>query len=212
MADLEYRSHQGGCKMCARQFTFLHRTGRYPTTCSDECRKAAVKEKFGARPKLVCAIDGCGKVAREGQQPICPMHYHRRYRTGSLDKNSPALRWINKSDGYYVVISASHPLAGKGGIVREHRAILYDALGPGPHPCHWCGTSLPWPRICVDHLNGVRSDNRPDNLVVACNGCNGSRGKLLAFIAKARPERLADIRGMMDEAISLAQPSLLAMI
>ena len=84
----------------------------------------------------------------------------------------------------YVMLSGQygHPLAGPGkrGEVLEHRKVLYDLIGPGPHPCHWCGRSLEWGGvrgINVDHLNDVKDDNRPENLVPSCLNCNGRRGK-----------------------------------
>ena len=109
---------------------------------------------------------------------------------------------MNKSDGYYVSIYADHPLAGKNGVVREHRVVAYDKYGDGPHPCHWCGTVLQWVDICVDHLNNIKSDNSPSNLVVSCNGCNGSRARVLSFVARLLPERRADLQSMIDEVIA----------
>ena len=76
---------------------------------------------------------------------------------------------------YLTVRIPGHPLAQKDGRLRVHRAILWEKIGPGPHPCHWCGNVLEWDRIVTDHVNGVTWDNRPDNLVPACNGCNLGR-------------------------------------
>ena len=82
-----------------------------------------------------------------------------------------------------------HPLGlHTGGQIPEHRKILYDVIGPGPHPCHWdskfqCGKlELEWiesraNRIWVDHLNEIRDDNRVENLVVSCLRCNWGRAR-----------------------------------
>ena len=80
-----------------------------------------------------------------------------------------------------------HPLAHRGA-VREHRKVLYDAVGPGPHECHWnetygCGRiSLEWgglqgDSLCVDHLDHDRTNNAPENLVPSCIACNLRRGR-----------------------------------
>jgi hypothetical protein len=78
--------------------------------------------------------------------------------------------------------SPDHPLANSQGKVLLYRHVLYERLGPGAHPCHWCGTEVTWVQrrghgsftgdLIVDHLNGDMLDNRPENLVAACNECN----------------------------------------
>jgi len=80
-------------------------------------------------------------------------------------------------DGYMRVFAPGHPLASSSRPqVLLHRKVLYDAIGPGPHPCHWCGVHLTWsPALTVDHVNGDRLDNTLPNLVVACRPCNSSR-------------------------------------
>jgi hypothetical protein len=60
---------------------------------------------------------------------------------------------------------------------------LYDKLGPGTHPCHWCGTMLEWmvgvgPRsgaIMADHLDHDCANDSADNLVASCTQCNSHR-------------------------------------
>jgi hypothetical protein len=79
---------------------------------------------------------------------------------------------------YIYLYRPGHPIADKNGRVQEHRMVLYDAIGPGPHCCHWCGRpSLTWggrAGVAVDHLNRDPSDNRVENLVVSCQRCNTS--------------------------------------
>lgn len=72
-----------------------------------------------------------------------------------------------------------HPLARSGGLLGEHRKVLYDAIGAGPHPCHWCGKSLEWGGlggIVADHVDNDKLNNDPSNLVPSCNPCNTGRG------------------------------------
>jgi hypothetical protein len=86
--------------------------------------------------------------------------------------------------GGYVEIFLDHEhiLCRKDGWVLEHRALLFDAIGPEPQPCYWCGFVLPWRNhadwkqaLVVDHLNERRTDNDIRNLVPACWYCNANR-------------------------------------
>lgn len=103
-------------------------------------------------------------------------------------------------DGYRVIYRRAHPLANRQGTVPEHRAVLYDAIGPGDHPCHWCKRILVWKagptaRINADHLDGRKLNNAPANLVPACLDCNtrrGSNAQALAGLA-AEVAALSDL-------------------
>lgn len=92
---------------------------------------------------------------------------------------SPAIGFSIDLDGYKVLTGVKHPLSQRGRL-GEHRMVLYDKIGPGPHKCHWCGKELEWGGILgivADHLNEDRSDNRPENLAPSCHSCNANRGK-----------------------------------
>lgn len=117
------------------------------------------------------------------------MHYSRLRRTGdagsaSRIRGARGAGHINEY-GYRVLCAPDHPLAGVQGKVLEHRAVLFDAIGPGPHPCHWCERLLPWSGgagvgINVDHLDEVRLNNELSNLVVSCLDCNTKRSRSAA--------------------------------
>jgi hypothetical protein len=90
--------------------------------------------------------------------------------------------------GNYVMAKApEHPLAGKNGWLALHRAVLFDFLGPGTHPCYWCKRSLEWhkpgggpvalPPIHVDHLDDNPFNNQVWNLAASCEPCNRGRSR-----------------------------------
>lgn len=84
-----------------------------------------------------------------------------------------------------------HPLASEGEaqMAYQHRYVLYEKIGPGAHPCHWCGKMVEWggkPRLVTDHLNENRHDNDPDNLVPACVRCNSKRAKYPKFMTHCK--------------------------
>jgi 5-methylcytosine-specific restriction endonuclease McrA len=69
-----------------------------------------------------------------------------------------------------------HPLADKRGRLLIHRLTLFNVIGPGVHPCHWCGTPVEWgTTLQTDHVNWDRRDNSPENLVPSCGPCNSRR-------------------------------------
>lgn len=81
-------------------------------------------------------------------------------------------------------IPASHPLArGAAGSVGEHRVVLFEKIGPGSHPCAWCGTPVAWfpktgeKRLETDHVDNDGLNNDPANLEPSCSACNGRRGR-----------------------------------
>lgn len=81
-----------------------------------------------------------------------------------------------KSSRYPYSVIPGHPLAHADGRVRIHRAVLYDAIGPGAHPCHWCGDLLTWKEnLVVDHIDADTWNNDPSNLVPSCSSCNSRR-------------------------------------
>lgn len=80
------------------------------------------------------------------------------------------------SNGYVMTRDRSHPIAPSSGAIYEHRAVLFDVIGLGPHRCNWCHAPINWGAgLEVDHLDHVRDNNTPSNLVASCHGCNVRR-------------------------------------
>ncbi len=80
------------------------------------------------------------------------------------------------------IAANGHPLATKGTQIYEHRAVLYEKIGHGSHPCHWCGLVVDWTNeglvagaLVVDHLDNNPLNNATDNLVPSCAKCNAGR-------------------------------------
>lgn len=125
-----------------------------------------------------CSVKGCEKkYAKNG---YCSLHFLRMKRTGTTD--DPPVPILD-TKRYIQRKIPNHPIATKNGRVLLHRAALYDKIGPGEHPCHWCGEIVSWEKsypkhpdaLIVDHLDHDRHNYSPENLVPACNPCNSQR-------------------------------------
>jgi hypothetical protein len=65
------------------------------------------------------------------------------------------LLWIRDKDGYILIRKPDHPYAMASGYVREHRLVMEDEIGRYLRPGE-----------VVHHINGIRDDNRIENLVL----------------------------------------------
>jgi hypothetical protein len=147
--------------------------------------RANVGRKRG-QGRAICSVGECDRIVKG--RHLCEMHYMRAYRHGG-DVHAGEGRYgagYEMTDGYILIGAVGHPLARAKGAVKVHRKVLYDAIGPGPHPCHWCGKPVDWTygvtsdALVVDHLDDRRSNNDLDNLVPSCNTCNSSRSRKVA--------------------------------
>jgi hypothetical protein len=89
-------------------------------------------------------------------------------------------RRVGTPSRYRMVYAPGHPLAPRSPYVPEHRLLMWNQLGPGSHPCHYCGRSLAWrpgegvggDALVIDHLDRDPSNNKLGNLVASCTSCN----------------------------------------
>ena len=69
-------------------------------------------------------------------------------------KNKKGVARIKSIHGYIHIFLPTHPMAMKNGYVREHRMVAYDA-----------GLLID-PTMEVHHRNGIKTDNRIENLEI----------------------------------------------
>jgi 5-methylcytosine-specific restriction endonuclease McrA len=131
-----------------------------------------------------CTMPACEKPSRGKSAALCPMHYHRAYRHGDVNKVAHGSD-VTASHGrrYKMSTAKGHQLSNKAGRAYTHRLVLWEAIGPGWHACHHCSRPISWDygkghpeTLQVDHLNNYGDDNRLENLAPSCGECNSTRG------------------------------------
>jgi hypothetical protein len=108
------------------------------------------------RPPRVCSVEACVDGARV--RGWCAKHYARWQVHGDptyVTRDYGAERRL-RHDGYVEVWRPGHPLASVTGYVSEHRLVAWDA-----------GLLIvPNSSVHVHHKNGIKTDNRLENLEV----------------------------------------------
>lgn len=131
---------------------------------------------------ITCAIDGCMRPAKS--LGWCNMHYNRFKRTGD-----PVGKWgarPRKSEGF--ISPDGYKVVRHDGENRlEHRVVMERLLGRPLDPFE-----------NVHHRNGIRDDNRPENLELwVTRQPQGQRvADLVAFVVSHYP---ALVRELLEE-------------
>lgn len=179
---------KGKCLECKGPFEYLSAgSGSRREYCSDFCRGKARHRNAKAKP--LCIIEGCGNC-RAYRSGLCNTHYYKLRRSGNLDYRKTVSRSL-ASTGYILLRRTDHPLSSSNGMLFEHRKVLFDSIGYGPHKCFWCGRQVNWTKgratkgsLVPDHLDGDKANNSLSNLVPSCSPCNFVRGSFMAWVRK----------------------------
>lgn len=165
------------CSICRSSFTTLKPNRRY---CSERCRRKAQKSKKGVCPQcgmpflswnkgtfcspkcrglasriltdIPCTF--CGQlVSRARLASAAFLRSKRVFCSHDCRRAFWNQRGTRDLHGYVHIFKPEHPSADKTGRVPQHRLVMEEVLGR-----FLLSTEV------VHHKNGVRDDNRPENL------------------------------------------------
>jgi hypothetical protein len=190
MASKPITQRYRACKNCTVSFAYDVGKGRDRQHCTAWCRIEHQLRRRANRQREQCKVDCCEQLACRVSHQLCEKHYGRMRRGVSM-ADQPVLGRYRTGAGYIKILDRDHPLADMNGHLAEHRQVMHAAHDGVCPSCYWCGQPLQWKAAVVDHLNEVKDDNEPSNLVVSCNGCNRARGQIKPFIAGLTAEGLA---------------------
>ena len=171
------------CEVCGKEFvSYGKAVGRF---CSTDCHNT-----WQARNRISRTCEWCAETflvqpsfltrqsARFCSRACYTMGAPTR-RAGHMHNGRPA---VLDSSGYVRVYEPSHPAAYKNGQVLEHRLVMENFLGRRLHTDEH-----------VHHVNGDKTDNRLENLLVM------GHSEHSALTGKERAEALAAMQGELAE-------------
>ena len=149
----------------------------------DELTFQQIADKLGVNRNCVSQILAKVGIRKRNKSERMKLAWRRGDITGEWQKGEKNRLWkggrSKSSNGYILIHSPEHPRASRNNYVYEHILVLEQKLGK-PLPEGWVG----------HHLNGIKSDNRPANLVAL-----PSRKHRNVLLAKAK--RIQELEALL---------------
>lgn len=143
------------CILCRKRFTSRHREQKYCSlSCANSVSSANKKgilrpDRWVLKPRP-CKVCQTPFKPRNHRQVTCSLSCRGK----AAAATRPNVRgWYQNTLGYVLTYRPDHPDATRKGYVMQHRLVMEAAVGR-----RLLKTEV------VHHVNGVKNDNRPENL------------------------------------------------
>lgn len=149
-----------------------------------KCRKQKYIERTEPCSVVNSAGERCsGKAYNKG---LCPGHFDRLKARGDIQADIPLYYLRNKPGSGYINKYGYKVFRRDGRHVSEHRVVMEEKLG----------RSL-LPNENIHHINGIRDDNRPENLElwVTSQPAGQRIPDMIEYIAKYHADAMLDALG-----------------
>ena len=164
------------CNRCKRPL--LPRQKKYCShACANRDTMKRKSEQAAQKPWRTCSIEGCVKPSRSRIADKCPMHYHREYRYGTIERTTDLIR------------QGLLPRKGADLTGTRHGTLTARRYTEGQWECQCdCGATR---RASVGELNrtgeantcGIKANHLSDDVdyAAAHDRVHRARGKAIAY-------------------------------